>query len=392
MRKPSVNRVGIAVVAILSLGLAACGGSDGDAEDTTAATESSAEASTVPPTESSTDATTETVTSSDTSDVSPSSGDAAGPTAEDWAAIEAAANEEGSVTWYTSQIDPLRIPELTAAFNAQYPDIELTIVRDLAQNLRPKIEAEIETGNAIADVYSDSSQKYLGDRVGAGFVAGVDLPNLHQEGYLTDEWVFDDSYFLWSATAFGWGWNTDAVPDGIQTADDLVAPEMADRVGVPDPVAPIFVDFYQSFEEGTSPDMLDQLGANGAQIYGGVADISEALGSGEISSSIFVVPSIIESLKEQGAPVEWMVPEEPWLTFEYTAVAEGAEHPNAALVLANFMLSSEFQAARGPFFISMVPDVEPSFGYMGDFTISNPDDVTPEELAAFQARFDELFR
>ena len=65
----------------------------------------------------------------------------AGMSSEEWDAIVTAANEEGKVTLYTAQAFD-QGNNLKAAFEAEYPDITVDVVRDISSNLIPKIEAE----------------------------------------------------------------------------------------------------------------------------------------------------------------------------------------------------------------------------------------------------------
>ena len=82
----------------------------------------------------------------------PSSSAGSDASSGEWDAVVAAAQEEGKVTFYTAQgLDQAN--QVKAAFEEQYPGITVDVVRDISSNLIPKLEAERQTGNGIADVY-----------------------------------------------------------------------------------------------------------------------------------------------------------------------------------------------------------------------------------------------
>ena len=83
--------------------------------------------------------------------------------------------------------------------------------------------------------------------------------------------------------------------------------------------------------------------------------MAEALSSGEISAATFVQPQVDE--KEAGAPVEWGLANPAWgARFQGTLLKSGP-HPNAAQVLADFMITKDGQAAIARKNAAVLPDV-----------------------------------
>jgi len=78
------------------------------------------------------------------------------PESEDWAAIEAAAIEEGSVVVYSNSS---KIEKLLEPWNALYPDIELA--GGDTDDISVKMGAEQQAGNVVGDVWFNSDGHIL---------------------------------------------------------------------------------------------------------------------------------------------------------------------------------------------------------------------------------------
>lgn len=312
-----------------------------------------------------------------------------------WNAIVNKANGEGAVTWYADAIDPGHVQQMTSAFQSAYPGIKLTIVRMLPAELRSRVDAEASTGKVIGDVVSDSSPAVMdGWQSRNAIKTGLDLPNFKAPGYKADQWLKGkQSYFLWTASPIGFGWNTQLVPKGIKKPEDLNAPDLkGGKVGVLDPTSSsFFVDFYKSNIAAFGQKWYEDLAAQKPRIYPSAVPIAQALASGEIAATNYASPTVIAGLKAQGAPIDYFVPKNGWLPHEYSAVAAGSTHPNAALVLANWLLSVDGQNSRGTLFAAVRDGVKTDVGYVGDYTLTNPDDAAAE-ADSFNQQWNKMFR
>ena len=93
-----------------------------------------------------------TTPATSTTSAASSAAAAAAASSAEWDAVVAAAKDEGKVTFYTAQgLDQAN--QVKAAFEKAHPGITVDVVRDISSNLIPKLEAERQTGNGIADVY-----------------------------------------------------------------------------------------------------------------------------------------------------------------------------------------------------------------------------------------------
>ena len=58
---------------------------------------------------------------------------------------------------------------------------------------------------------------------------------------------------------FGYGWNTDDVPDGLSDMTDVLDPEFEGKIGVVEPSLEALVDFWKYLEEQYGEDFVTQL-------------------------------------------------------------------------------------------------------------------------------------
>ena len=312
----------------------------------------------------------------------------AGMSAEEWDAIVEAANEEGKVTLYTAQsLDQGN--NLKAAFEAEYPDITVDVVRDISSNLIPKLEAERQTGNGIADVYVSADTAWWQTTAADGQIIPMGGPNFAAPEYDSAELVHDGTYFEVSAIVFGYGWNTELVPDGLSDLTDVLDPEFEGMVGVVEPSLEALVDFYKYLEEQYGTEFVESLAEQSPRIYPGAGPMAEALAAGEIAVSTYLAPR--NDLTDAGAPIEWTIPDTAWGARFYAGIVDSAPNPNAAQLLTNFMVGQAGQEAL--VFnesVAVLPGIEGTGAEIGD--IRRAPTYTPEEVTEYQDTWRSLFQ
>ena len=307
--------------------------------------------------------------------------------AEEWDAIVAAANEEGTVTLYTAQgLDQAN--QLKAAFEAEYPDITLEVVRDISSNLIPKIEAERQTGSGIADVYVSADTAWWEQTATDGHIIPITGPAFSEADY-DPALIHADTYFEPSAVVFGYGWNTNNVPDGLSDMTDVLNPEFEGKIGVVEPSLEALVDFWKYLEEQYGEDFVTQLADLNPRIYPGAGPLREALASGEISVSTYNSP--MPDLEAQGAPVAWTIPETAWGARFYGGIVDTSPHPNAAQVLTDFMVTRPGQESL--VFnesVAVLPDIPNTGAEISSVRVAPK--YTPEEITEYQEYWRGLFQ
>ncbi len=372
-----------ALLAVAALIGAACGDDDDGASSATTA----GAAATTTAAASASDATTAATTQESTPAAGSSAGSSAASSAE-WDAVVAAAKDEGKVTFYTAQgLDQAN--QVKAAFEQAYPEITVDVIRDISSNLIPKIEAERQTGNGIGDVYVSADTAWWATTAHDGHIIPMIGPAFDDPAYDRAELVHDDTYFEVSAVVFGYGWNTDKVPDGLKGMEDVLDPKYEGKVGVVEPSLEALVDFYKYLEETYGKDFVTKLAAQHPRIYPGAMPLREALGAGEVDVSTYSGP--MTDMTAKGAPVAWAIPEKAWGARFYGGVLDSAPNPNAAQLFADFLVTRDGQVANvWNESVAVLPDIP---GTGAEITaIRRAPSYTPEEVTAYQDEWRKLFQ
>jgi len=307
--------------------------------------------------------------------------------ADDWDSIVEAAKKEGEVTIYSGQATEL-LDEVKQGFEKTYPGVKVNIVRALDSELAVKVEAESKTGNGVADVFVSTSVPWLTankDLYSEPKGSSFDAPEYNRE-----ENVPDEGYFVINAAVLTFGWNTDKFDGAIKTYGDLLDPALADgKLGVKKPAGTADLAFYNFLKATYGDDYLKKLAALKPRQYASALPMAQALTSGEIAVGNYVQPLIDE--KASGAPVDWAVEDTLWGARFYGTVLKSAPNPNAAHLLADYLVTKEGQTAVSRKAASVLPDIEGAVGVVGDIPVTDPADLTDEKLRAFLDEWDELF-
>lgn len=312
----------------------------------------------------------------------------AGPAGDtEWEGVIEAAQEEGEVTIYSSQ-GLEQLEDLGQRFEDEY-GIEVTVVRDIDANLITKIEAERTSGSPIADVWVTADLTVADQYAAEDFYTAPTGPAFEGGDYDAEANLSEGGHFVSSAFVQAFGWNTGLVPDGLEDIDGFLEPELAGgKVGIQEPTSAAMVDFYQYLEETYGPTFLEDLAAQEPRIYPGVLPIGEAVTSGEVAAG-FVQP--LQDEAENGAPVDSAIPETAWGARFNTGILADAPHPNAAQLLANFMITPAGQEAIAHNAASVLPDVEGAVATVDQVVEQDATALSQEDVDAYIARWREMF-
>jgi ABC-type Fe3+ transport system substrate-binding protein len=317
------------------------------------------------------------------------------------AALIAAAKKEGEVVWYTTQIIAQLVRPMSAAFEKTY-GIKVRSTRANSTELSVKIINESQAGKPQSDVFDGTSTvvvlkkegyvlKWLPDPAKAYPAQYKDL-----EGY----WVANNLYFLTP------GFNTGLIPKGTEprTYEDLLDPrwrgKMAWSTSPTSSGGPGFIGTVLT-EMGEDKGMayLRELAKQKVVNVGSAArEVLDQVIAGEylIGLQIFNHHTVISAKK--GAPVDWIRMEPVTGTLSVLSVHKDAPHPNAAKLLADFIISPQgqqiFRAAEYLPADPAVPALTPSLEAEGGkfrarfFTPEQTEDKMPE----WKKVYDDLFR
>ncbi|MFT4396691.1 ABC transporter substrate-binding protein [Gordonia lacunae] len=314
-----------------------------------------------------------------------------GPVDGTWEDVVAAAKEEGSVMLYSSQ-KPANLEALKTAFKQKYPEITLEFVRGTDPDINPKVETENKTGKGIADVHMLTDAAWIDTAAESGTYS-TDLvgPALDAPDYDRDKSVIADKFALTSAAVFGLGWNTNAVPGGLKTPQDIINPAYRGKIGVVNPTGiASYVDMYRYYARTYGEDYWQQIAELQPRVYPSALGVAQALTSGEISVTPSVQPLVTEV--EAGAPVDWSLPETPWGTPWYTQALSVAPHPNAAQVLVDFMISREGQVALNSGYAAVLPDIPGAVARAQDIALPQTADLTPDKVREYSQDWAKEFQ
>jgi ABC-type Fe3+ transport system substrate-binding protein len=301
-------------------------------------------------------------------------------------ALIAAAEKEGHVTWYTTQIVNQFVAPAVAAFEKKYK-IKVDYVRADPSAVVLRIWNEGKAGQMQADLFD-----------GAPTLAGVEKVGL------VAPWVPDEARRLppedhdpkgmWAATnlyVLTPAFNTALVPKGSEpkTYADLLDPKWKGRMAWSSqatvPAAAGFIGVVlASMGEDKGMDYLHRLaGQNIAALGVSAREVLDQVIAGEYSVALqtFNNHSVISAA--QGASVQWIAMNPSLAYFSVVGLTKGAPHENAAKLLIDFLISEEGQKLyRDADYMPVDPAVPPR-----DPTL-RPDDktfislkMTPEEIA-----------
>lgn len=308
-----------------------------------------------------------------------------------WDDVVAAANAEGAVMLYSSQNTTI-LESVKRAWSEKYPDIALEFVRGTDADLNPRIETENKTGKGTADVHVVTDTAWIASAAESGALSQELRGGAFDEpDYDRERSVKNDRFFLDVAATLGMGWNTATVPDGLADPRDVLKPEFRGKVGVVNPVGiASYIDLYRFYGEHFGEDFVARLAEQQPRIYPSALGVSQALTSGEVVVSPMVQPLVQEVAS--GAPVNWALPTPSWGTPFYGHVTSVAPHPNAAQLLANFLVSPEGQRAQAIGVATALPGIDGATADAHDIAGPDPAQLTPEFVERESRDWEQAFQ
>jgi iron(III) transport system substrate-binding protein len=312
------------------------------------------------------------------------------------AALYDAAQDEGKVVVYENA-SPDAVEALKQGFEKEYCGVEVEVVRLPDAEMLPRLETELSSGAPTADFIENASPGWLIEQGAKGAWAASDAPTASGEGDYDAAKYFDETNNVYEVggTVNTFAWNTELLPDGIKDYPDLLDPALSDgKVGVIELASAPANDFYIWLDKTFGANFNHDLGAQKPRIYPSTTNIVEALGSGEIYASNWVVPSLVEEAKAAGAPIEYAL--SPTGTFGlhgYGVINAKAANPNAAKLYLEYVLSPEGQSLMWDLGGTVLPTTpEGVLATMDEVPPWNPDQSTPEKLEAARAGWDAAYR
>jgi iron(III) transport system substrate-binding protein len=293
------------------------------------------------------------------------------PAEEDWAAVEAAAIEEGEVVVYANSS---KFEKLFDAWNALYPDI--TLGGGDTDDIAVKMGAEQQAGNVVGDVWFNSDGHILyGEFVPSQWIWSYLPPGVVQK-----EVTPERPFALSRRSVDVIGYNNEINPDGCPLTNwwQLTEPALKGKFFMEDPLADMsttakislivqhadqmavaYQDLYGkdwTTDEAYGPDVpnagylfLRKLAQNEPGIQPGGDEVDAAFATLGMDPTVepgygWTGYSSYETTLDGElamAPCMGLEPVLGILKANYLAIANNSSHPNAAKLFIKFALSQE---------------------------------------------------
>jgi iron(III) transport system substrate-binding protein len=236
---------------------------------------------------------------------------------------------------------------LAAAFEKKYPFIRLTYWRADTEDIVQKAAAEVRAKNIVADVVEGT---------GAGEQAA--RADILQPFYLPEFAAYPQQYLdpkgMWASTRisyYGAAYNTRLVPPAQmpKTYEALLDPrwkgKIAWRIGTDSGCDLFITNLRLAWGEDKALAYLQKLREQNIINFGAgsARTLVDRVIAGDypIALNIFAHHPLIS--KAKGAPVDSQLIDPVPATAATLGIVRGATHPNAALLLADFILSTDGQ-------------------------------------------------
>jgi len=286
--------------------------------------------------------------------------------------LVAAAEAEGTVTWYTTMIVDQAVRPIVAAFEAKYPKIKVEFSRAGSGDTALKIINEGQAGRMMGDVFDGTATYASVKPAGAvepytpASAAGLGENFKDPDG----NWHALNFYFLTVV------YNTDLVKpeDAPKSFEDLLDPKWKDQMVwsvVPEPVAApgMAGNMLMSMGEEKGMAYLDKLAdQNITNMTSSQRTVLDRVIVGDFPIGLMCFNHHVAISQGKGAPIDWIRMEPVVASASLLGLIKGGPNPNAGKLLIDFILSEEGQnvlATTGylptrPGVTAKVPDLLPN--------------------------------
>lgn len=262
-----------------------------------------------------------------------------------WADVKAMAATVKTITIYHNLPTP-GDQGLLDALAAKFPNQNFEATRLTSTAMVQRLNAEFPAGVATADVVLTLWDDQLADWVDRGWVLKWTPP---EAASMPAAYRFKDSIFAIQLYRELLLYNANRVAEADAPKDwmDLLDPKFKGRLGMNAPWRSVSIQGDIAFWQKNFdvPNLAERLKANGVTFFNGSAGVVQAIIRGDADVAVVAEPAIIGALAD-GAPIKPIYPASglPFVT-ENVFVPKGAPNPEAGMVVANWLMSEEGQAA-----------------------------------------------
>ena len=256
------------------------------------------------------------------------------------------AKKEGKLTWYSTLIVDQVVRPIKAAFEKEYPFVQIEFFRGNTERVVQKAVSEYQAKRYDVDIMDGTTSATLANK--AGIMQRFASPFLNE--YPAD---LKDPKGIWGATNLYFltpGYNSRMVkPNELpKTWDDLLHPRWKGNMiwstsrgsGAPMMIGNILLSMGQEAGKGYLLKLAKQNIAKSTASNRQILDLVIA-GEHPIALHIFNHHALIS--RKAGAPVEWQPIEPVTATFNSSGLTKNAPHPHAAMLFLDFVFSKRGQ-------------------------------------------------
>jgi len=297
------------------------------------------------------------------------------------------AKKEGRLVLYTS-LAPTESQPLAQAFEKKY-GIKVEVWRGLSDKVVQRVVTETQArryGFDVVETNGPEMEMMSRERVFSEFHSPhlADLPPSAIPSHRL--WMPDRLNFF--VVAFHTGKiRREDVP---KTYEGFLDAKWKSKLGLEATDAEWMAALTKKWGADRGGAFFRQLAAMNPDMRKGHILLAELVGAGEVPVALTCYQANIETMKRKGAPIDWL-PVEPVIGRpQGIAVAKFAQHPNAALLFADFVLSVEGQEKFNA--MGRAPANARVKTRLADFpyTMTDPG-IIIDESARWEKQWNELF-
>jgi iron(III) transport system substrate-binding protein len=260
------------------------------------------------------------------------------------ASIEAAARQEGTLTWYVAQVDSETAEVIGRAFTAQYPGVKVTVIRTTGQVAYERLLQDLKNNAPQCDVLSTTDISHMPALMQRKALARFTPDNASAlapafQGLGQDGWWYPNHSTLMLMIR-----NTEKVPEeqAPKAWTDLLDAKWKGRAAFGHPAFSGYVGVWTvAIKKLYGWQYFEKLAKNNPRIGRSGNDPITLLNAQECLVGLGPLATTLLSASK-GNPIAPIYPTDgALLAIGPSAVLSSAPHPNAGRLFMNWLLSKE---------------------------------------------------
>jgi iron(III) transport system substrate-binding protein len=265
------------------------------------------------------------------------------PQAERHAALVKGTKTEKAIVWY-APMNREDLRQFSSGFEAEYPFLKVEVLTSGPQSLLNRILTEHRAGKYNYDTLNiRSSALYTLKKANA--IMRYDTPYRRglRAGFHDKEGYFNG---IW-ASLLVYLFNTKQISraEAPKSIDDLLQPKWKGKLGMDQDADDWLAALLDYYGDEKGKQIARSLGGQNLNIRKGRTLVSQLIAAGEFPVQIDAHHHEAVSLRQAGAPIDYVFPEPfiPVKSVSAFVMSSQPPHPHAAALLVDFMLSKKGQ-------------------------------------------------